>query len=137
MVDCACITLERSITRLFHSMTHSEESKQYEVLVNQVYSSNSQQSPNRWKKWLATLLAFVGTSSLVGYIFHRHYIHDLYAYIVRSRNQGLWTSTLQFLRILPKPSFFSIVEEYSYEMYCERLSHYLYESDSSILLLIR
>lgn len=137
MVDYPGITLERNITRLFHSMTHGEESKQYEVLVNQVYSSNSQQSPNRWKKWLATLLGLVGTSSLVGYIFHRHYIHDLYAYIIRSRNQGLWTDILLFLRILPERSFFSIVEEYSYEMYCERLSHYLYESDYSILLLIR
>lgn len=73
------------------------------------------------------LFAVVGCAGFVGYSFHKHYQHDLNAYLIRFEKDNYLTKILQFFRILPSQDVLRVFDEYSFEMYCERLSNHLFK----------
>lgn len=73
------------------------------------------------------MLAAAGCAGLIGYSFRKHYQHDLYAYVIRSEKDTYLTKLLQYFRILPSQDILRVFDEYSFELYCERLSYYLFK----------
>lgn len=88
---------------------------------------NPQQEALHSRKWRRAMLAAAGCAGLIGYSFRKHYQHDLYAYVIRSEKDTYLTKLLQYFRILPSQDILRVFDEYSFELYCERLSYYLFK----------
>ena len=73
------------------------------------------------------MLAAAGCDGLIGYSFRKHYQHDLYAYVIRSEKDNYISKLLHYFRILPSQNILHVFDEYSFELYCERLSYFLFK----------
>ena len=117
--------LESNLNSANQSPTEEITQSKTEMIVNPEVAINPQPESLHHSKWKKEVFAVLGCAWFIGYAFHKHYQHDLNAFVLRLEKDNQFTQLLQFFRILPKQDILRDFEEYSYEMYCERLSYYL------------